>query len=246
MKNKFKYILLVVGVAFIIFGALIPVMFKQNDGSENLDKFDYNKIFGNYRVRISIASQKEYEIDSAFITLKNSYNEYEIIHKTINSPTVVSKQFENEFIYTFSIQLSLNELSSFEIEEVTLETSIGQRKTIKKDDYSIITKNSWTTPVMIITIIIGSTMVIGASLIFINPLIKKNFVNSIKNKERKNNPNIDSMSDDEIIKKYGDGEDEPFDDVVENEELLEDDEELIEDDSSDEEEDNFDEFESLE
>ncbi len=95
-------------------------------------------------------------------------------------------------------------------------------------------------PLKIFLIFLGFVLLVVFVLLMVWPLIKRSSVEQIKNQERKNNPKIDLMSDDEIIEKYGDIEDE---DDMPNENLEEDVEEDLEEDFLDEEE--TEEFEDL-
>ena len=101
-------------------------------------------------------------------------------------------------------------------------------------------------PLKIFLIFLGFVLLVVFVLLMVWPLIKRSSVEQIKNKERKNNPKIDLMSDDEIIEKYGDIEDEgdmpneileedmeeDFLDDEDIEEEFEDDEELVEDENT--------------
>ena len=84
-------------------------------------------------------------------------------------------------------------------------------------------------PLKVFLVFLGFVLLVVFVLLIVWPLIKRSSVEQIKNKERKNNPKIDLMSDDEIIEKYGDVEDE---DDMPNENLEED----MEEDFLDEEE----------
>ena len=92
-------------------------------------------------------------------------------------------------------------------------------------------------PLKIFLIFLGFVLLVVFVLLMVWPLIKRSSVEQIKNKERKNNSKIDLMSDDEIIEKYGDIEDDmPNENLEEDMEDFKDDEDEMEEDLEESEE----------
>lgn len=104
-------------------------------------------------------------------------------------------------------------------------------------------------PLKIFLIFLGFVLLIVFILLMVWPIIKRKSVEQIKNQERKNNPNIDSMSDDEIIEKYGDvGDEEDSDAELSEDDMDEDflDDEEMEEEFEDDEDEMEEEFEDVE
>ena len=193
MKNKFKYISIIVGVVLIIFGALIPTMFKVEK-----DKLAFHRDMGasEYSCQITITSKKDYEVNSAIVYFEDFFGKQEITKEV--SSGITKTKIGDDFVYTFVVQMtSFGEYSEFsKVKEVKLSTSIGTR---------IATESAfkWTTPVMIIMIIAGVVFVIvGVSMIS-----KEKIQNNLAQKARKDlaqsNPEINTsnMSDAEVLAK---------------------------------------------
>lgn len=201
VKNKIKYVLLVVGIVFIVFGALIPTMFKPNS---DLDQYTYkrNAGFSSYSLTINIISKKEYQINGATITMQDAFNKHNTLNKTLNSPSATKKIDGDNYVYTFVVTLTQDEYFDYsKISSVKISTSIGER-TAKEDAHDF--SRSWITPAMIIIIFFGSGMVLGSIMIFIYPKIRKSAANNIRHKVKIADSSIrlEHMSDDEVLNKY--------------------------------------------
>ena len=209
MKKKLKYLLLILGVGLIIFGALMPTIF--NSGKSALTaKFEYAKKgtgIGNYFATITIISEHDFIIDSANITLSNAFNEYDIKSKSLNSLEVTKIHQDNEFIYVFNVKLTEDEFFDYhKVKSVTIQTNLGSIEVKESNllNKSLNRKISWTIPVMIIVIVAGVGLVYsGISMIVSDKNNKKRAIQARKDLA-KSNPEINTsaMTDEEVINKH--------------------------------------------
>ena len=198
MKNKLKYILLVVGVAVVIFGALIPTIFKRG----SVDKFTYDRDghASEYSITINVVSKKEYEIESATIILEDAFDEYNTKEKTINSPVVTKKKVDGEFVYTFVVDITQDEFFDYsKVSEVVIETNIGERVAEEKS----LTGINWRTPVMIVVIFLGVGLTIAGVSMIASAKAYKNYAEQTRKELARTNPEINTsdMTDEEVIAK---------------------------------------------
>ena len=203
MKTKLKHILLIIGVVLIVFGALIPIMFKENKKDTFTSKSDMTA--GYYYRYIYVTSQEDYEIIDAVVVLKNAFNEHDKITKSpqsLSGTNMFKTKEGKEYVYQITINLTRDEFFDYtEVESVSLTTSMGQR-VAKEEKFS--SNFSWKTPVMIIVIFFGIGMVIGSIMMFVYPKIKKSSATKIRQKVKNADPSIrlDYMTDEEVLNKY--------------------------------------------
>ena len=190
--KRTKIVLLFVGIVLIVFGALIPTMFKVEK-----DKLAFYRDMGvsNYTCTITISSEKDYNVNSAVVYLEDFFGKQELT-KQVNASSIDKSNSGNNYVYTFVIEFeSFGEYSEFsKVKEVKLNTNIGTR---------IASENTfkWTTPVMIITIIAGVGLTIaGISIIFAQKAYKKH-VENVRNEMATNYPEINTngMTDEQVL-----------------------------------------------
>lgn len=198
MKNKLKYILLVIGVAVVIFGALIPTIFS----GKSLDRYTYDLdgSLSNYELTVNVISKEEYIINSATITLQDAFDKYNTLDKTITSPSVTKKKDGKDFVYTFTINLTQAEFFDYsKVSNVVVDTNIGTRIAEEKPMFNV----NWRIPVMIFVIIIGSAAIIVSICLNSADRNQKKYADRVRKELAQTNPEINTtnMTDEEVINK---------------------------------------------
>ena len=191
---KKRYSLIIIGVVLIIFGALLPTIFKVE-----IDKLAFYRDMGysEYTCSITITSKNNYEVSSATVYFEDFFGDKEI-SKQVSSSSITKSQQGESYVYTFVVQMaSFGEYSEFsKIKKVVLSTNLGARTAT---DSSF----KWTTPVMIIMIIAGIAVVgVGIGCVLKDKALKM-MANNAREELAKSNPeiNINNMSDTEILSK---------------------------------------------
>lgn len=194
MKKKVKYILIAIGVALIIFGALIPTIFKIER-----DKLAFYRDMGvnDYSCHITITSKNDYQVNSAVVYFEDFFGKKGIT-KEISSSSVTKTQTSDSFVYTFVVKMeSFGEYSEFsKIEKVSLNTNMGTRLATESTF-------KWTTPVMVIMIIAGAVcFIIGVTKILVEKNQKLNAEKARKElAETHPEINTNNMTDEEVLAK---------------------------------------------
>ena len=202
MKKKVKYILIAIGVALIIFGALIPTIFSG--GNKDTFTYDRKSISGYYYCHVYVKTKEDYELNKAVITLKNAFNEYDTIVKTVDSledVNLLRKKDGDSYIYTITINLTSSEYFDYtKVDGVTLTTSIGERTAKEKE---LLSSFSWKTPVMVIVIFFGVAITLTGVAMIISSKSQKNLAEKARKKLAETNPeiNTNNMTDEEVLAK---------------------------------------------
>ncbi|MBO5955036.1 MAG: zinc ribbon domain-containing protein [Clostridia bacterium] len=201
MKKKTSIILMIVGAVLIVFGALIPTIFKGNSSSVDRFTYDRDSGFSEYSVTVNVVSSKEYSINSITITLQDTFDEYNTKEKLVNSPAVTKKKDGNDFVYTIVITITQDEFFDYsKVSKVSMQTSIGQRTAEEKEMLSNV---SWKTPVMIIVIFFGVAITMTGIAMIASIKLQSNLAEKTRKELAQSNPEIDTsnMSDAEVLAK---------------------------------------------
>ncbi len=202
MKKKTRFVLLIVGIILIVFGAMMPTMFAKS--KEKYDKLTFHNDMasGVYSCKITITSVNSYTINKAVVYLEDFFGDQGIT-KEVSSAKITKTQSQNGYVYAFTISYaSFGEYSKFsKVKEVKLNTTDGTKIAKEESDSFGI---SWTTPVMIIFIFLGSMMVLGSVIMIVSPKIKKSAANMIRQRVKNADSSIrvEYMTDDNVLSKY--------------------------------------------
>lgn len=197
MKNNIKrFIPFIVGVVLIVFGILMPVIFKIE--YDNLSYYTDSGI-NNYTCSITITSSNDYEVSSATIYFENFMGDQEMI-ETVSSSKITKVQSGDKFTYSFVFQYdSFGEYSEFsKVSKVELHTNLGIKTAAEGGMVSLASVFKWIlTAFGVVSIIIG--IIINVSF-----AIKRQTAEAAKVQMSKTNPeiNTNNMTDQEIISKH--------------------------------------------
>ena len=193
--KKTKFILLISGIALILFGALIPAIFKSD---KDILAFHRDMGHSEYTCSVTVSSNKDYEINSAIVYLEDFFGD-KTIAKQISSTDITKTKVGDKYQYTFVVVYdSFGEYSEYsKVKEVELKTSIGNR---------IATESSfnWKIPVMIVVILIGAGLSVGGIIMFATSKAQKSSAERARKELARSNPEINTtnMTDEEVLSKY--------------------------------------------
>lgn len=211
MKKNFKFISIIIGIAIIIFGALIPTIFK----GKSKDSFSYemDMTAGYYYCYVFVSSEKNYEILDADIVLKSAFNDHNKINKSpqfLSGTNLLKTKEDGKYVYQITINLTRDEFFDYsKVDSVSLSTSIGKRIPVEdKIGFEI----NWRIPVMVIVIVAGAVFVIMGIVFISSNKIQKNLADQARNEMAKTNPEIYTadMTDEEVLVKQSELKREKF------------------------------------